>query len=332
MIVLERDPTARAATLARQRRALEDAGAQVRDDELSWPLGRREHFGFEDGISQPFLPGRNEQPRPGQRELAVGEILLGYRNAYGKLPTSPRWDDFDLGNNGSYLVFRKLAQDVAGFWGYLAARARELAADPHAAAALTEQLAAKLMGRWRSGAPLVHAPDHDDPEAASPARNNDFGYRALDPHGLRCPISSHVRRANPRDGLGDSAADSEAVIARHQILRRGRVYGAPLDHAAALAGRDDGQPRGLYFICLQASIARGFEFIQQTWLSNPGFGGLFGEPDPISGNGDGTAHATIPASPVRLRLAGVPRVVTVRGGGYFFLPSLAALARIAAGP
>ena len=90
-------------------------------------------------------------------------------------------------------------------------------------------------------------------------------------------------------------------------------------------------PRGLYFISLQASIARGFEFIQQTWLSSPGFHGLHGEPDPIVGNGDGTSHVTIPALPLRLRLRNVPSVVTVLGGGYFFMPSLTALARFARG-
>jgi deferrochelatase/peroxidase EfeB len=114
-------------------------------------------------------------------------------------------------------------------------------------------------------------------------------------------------------------------------LRRGRSYGAPLPDADARAGRDDGIARGLYFISLQASIARGFEFIQQTWLSNPGFNGLFCEPDPIMGNGDGTSEVTIPASPLRLRLANVPSVVTVMGGGYFFLPSRTALGKVVTG-
>ncbi len=142
-------------------------------------------------------------------------------------------------------------------------------------------------------------------------------------------MSSHVRRANPRDARGGTASESESVVSRHRILRRGRSYGLPLAEKAALAGLDDRAPRGLYFISLQASIARGFEFIQQTWLSNPGFSGLFNEPDPIMGNGDGTSECSIPGSPVRLRLANVPIVVTVMGGGYFFLPSLSALAHIA---
>ncbi|HEY6174107.1 MAG TPA: hypothetical protein VIX73_06675, partial [Kofleriaceae bacterium] len=129
-----------------------------------------------------------------------------------------------------------------------------------------------------------------------------------------------------------TADDSRTVVGRHRIVRRGRSYGAPLPHADAIAGRDDGLARGLYFLCLQSSIARGFEFIQQTWLANPGFLGLHSEPDPIIGNGAGACCFTIPGDPVRLRLAGVPTVVTSLGGGYFFLPSLGALRRIAAGP
>ena len=102
----------------------------------------------------------------------------------------------------------------------------------------------------------------------------------------------------------------------HRILRRGRSYGSPLRDEDALAGRDDNAPRGLYFVSLQASIARGFEFIQQTWLSNPGFNGLFCEPDPIMGNGDGTGECSIPDAPLRLRLGDVPSVVMPNAGAY----------------
>lgn len=329
VMVFARDEVSRARLLADHRARLVAAGAQVRPDELSSELADREHFGFADGVSQPFLAGRETKPLPGEQPIATGEILLGYPNGYGKLPASPRWSGFDLGANGTYLVFRKLHQHVDRFWGYCAARARELAPEPEAARELTELLAAKLIGRWKSGASLVHAPERDDPRYAHPDLINAFTYLDRDPHGERCPISSHVRRANPRDARGGTAQESLAVVSRHRILRRGRSYGDPLPDVDALAGRDDHKPRGLYFISLQASIARGFEFIQQTWLSNPGFHGLFCEPDPIMGNGDGTAEVSIPMHPVRLRLQDVPSVVTVRGGGYFFLPSLSALARVA---
>jgi Dyp-type peroxidase family len=334
VMVYGRDAATRTAQLADQRRALIAAGASVRPDELSWPMpDQHEHFGFADGLSQPFLPGLHTEPRPGEDPVPAGEILLGYANAYEQVPSSPQWDSFDLGKNGTYLVFRKLSQDVAGFWSWIAGHARRLAGgDAAAAAQLTELIGAKLVGRWRSGASLVVSPDRDDPSWATPDRVNAFKYLTHDPDGMRCPISSHVRRANPRDARGGSAADSETVVNRHRILRRGRSYGSPLPDDAALAGRDDGVGRGLYFISLQSSIARGFEFIQQTWLANPGFSGLHVEPDPIVGNSAGRCHITIPAEPFRLRLDCVPTVVTNLGGGYFFLPSLSALARIAAGP
>lgn len=331
VMVYARDPRTRATELARHRDALVAAGATVRPDELAWPIGEREHFGFADGLSQPHVPGFHARPRPGEDPIPAGEVVLGYPNAYGQLPMTPIWDHFDLGRNGSYLVFRKLGQDVAALWSWLDGHARRLAGgDPRAAAYLTELLAAKLVGRWRSGAPLALAPEHDDPELATAARRNAFDYLEHDPDGLRCPLSAHIRRANPRDARGGTAEDSRTVVGRHRIVRRGRSYGSPLPHADALAGRDDGVARGLYFVCLQSSIARGFEFIQQTWLANPGFLGLHREPDPILGGGG--CHFTIPADPVRLRLADVPRVVTPLGGGYFFLPSLSALARIARGP
>lgn len=345
VMVFARSDKERAALMQEHRALLEDAGASVRDDELSEHLDGKEHFGFKDGVSQPFLAGKqpatkshepsaaNDTAAPsGDRAVPTGEILLGYQNAYGQIPASPKWGTTDLGRNGTYLVFRKLQQHVDRFWGYVAARAKELEpTDPQAAAELTEMLGAKLVGRWKSGAPLVLAPDHDDKKYATDDHINRFDYLELDPHGERCPISSHVRRANPRDARGGSAAESKKVVERHRILRRGRSYGTPLPDTDALDHRDDGTPRGLYFICLQASIARGFEFIQQTWLSNPGFAGLFCELDPIMGNGDGTSDVTIPMTPVRLRLPKVPSVVTVKGGGYFFLPSLSAITRIAAG-
>jgi Dyp-type peroxidase family len=328
-------PTAAALAteLDRRRAALVDAGARICADERNEPLDEREHFGFADGLAQPFLPGLNAGPRPGEDRIAAGEILLGYENAYGQHPHTPIWRDVDLGRNGSFLVFRKLAQNVAGFWGWIARHADRLAGgDREVAADLTELLGAKLVGRWRSGAPLALTPDHDDPALAVPDRRNSFKYLAHDPDGLRCPISSHIRRANPRDARGGTAEDSETVVSRHRILRRGRSYGTRLPDDAARAGRDDGVPRGLYFLCLQSSIARGFEFIQQTWLANPGFNGLHREPDPIIGDNAGRTHITIPADPVRLRLDKVPTVVTNAGGEYFLLPSLTALARIAAGP
>ncbi|MBC7978019.1 MAG: Dyp-type peroxidase [Myxococcales bacterium] len=331
VMVYARTAADRDRHVERERDALEAAGARLHPSELSGPVVKHEHFGFADGVSRPFLAGRHASPRPGEDTVATGEILLGYRNAYGRLPTTPLWGDHDLGKNGTYLVFRKLQQNVAAFWGWVADQARRLAGDdPAAVAQLTEQLGAKVMGRWISGASLVLSPDRDDRKFATLDQVNAFNYLKRDPDGLRCPIASHARRANPRDARGGGEELSKTVVNRHRILRRGRSYGAQLPYQTAVTGQDDGVDRGLYFICLQSSIARGFEFIQQTWLANPGFLGLHREPDPLLGPGDG--HITIPADPVRLRLANVPRVVTNQGGGYFFVPSLQALERIAIGP
>lgn len=316
----------RAEMVAEHRARLAEAGGTVSSLEESFPLGDSEHFGFADGLSQPLIAGMlGEDAAPTQHTVATGEILLGYDNAYGRRPISPMLPDgFDLGRNGSYLVFRKLEQDVARFWQYFADQARSLAGgDGDAAAELTQRLAAKAMGRWRSGVSLVDAPDADPGKMpADRAEANRFLYLPTDRDGLACPVSSHVRRANPRDARGGSADESFAVIRRHRILRRGRSYGAPMPAAG---------PRGLYFVSLQSSIARGFEFIQQTWLSATSFNGTFQESDPVVGGADGTCPFTIPADPVRLRLPEVPRFVTTRGGGYFFLPSRSALYRIAGG-
>lgn len=288
--------------------------------------GHREHFGFVDGISQPFVAGAPRTPKPGQDVVPAGEFLLGHENAYGRLPVSPRRADTgaDFGKNGSYLVFRKIEQDVAGFWRYFADQAAALApGDPDEAARLARFLAAKAVGRWPGGAPLVLAPDA---EIELPAeRLNDFRYLELDPDGERCPVASHVRRANPRDARGGSAADSHKVVSRHRILRRGRPYGSPVSRDDALAGRAAPEPRGLYFLSLQASIARGFEFVQQTWLANPGFRGLHREADPLSG----AEFFTIPMRPFRLRLRALPSFLHTRGGGYFLLPSRSGLRALA---
>ncbi len=321
----------RADMVAEHRARVAQAGGKVIAIEQSFPLGETEHFGFTDGLSQPVIAGMPDVAKPPQHTIATGEILLGYDNAYGRRPVSPMLDDFDLGRNGTYLVFRKLEQDVVRFWRYFAEQARNLAGGDEAAAAeLTERLAAKAMGRWRSGVSLVDAPERDPGRLpADRVSANAFLYLPSDRDGLACPVSSHVRRANPRDARGGTAAESFSVVNRHRILRRGRSYGTPLRYPEAARDGAAAGPRGLYFISLQSSIARGFEFIQQTWLSAPAFNGTHKESDPIVGGADATCPFTIPESPVRLRLPAVPRVVTTRGGGYFFVPSRSALYRIA---
>jgi Dyp-type peroxidase family len=299
----------------------------------------REHFGFADGISQPEIsgsPGRSQSPTD---TVAAGEFVLGYLNAYTMLPPTPTVPALadprhglppvrhrqaegtrDFGRNGTYLVFRKLAQDVAAFRRYVHAH------EPPEARGL---LAAKMVGRWPSGAPLVWAPTADDLAFSHAPQNNTFSYHLDDPDGLRCPIGAHIRRAHPRDGLERDATQSLLTTSRHRIIRRGIPYGPPLPEGVF---EDDGQERGLFFVCLNADIKRQFEFIQQTWMNDPKFAGLSHDRDPLVGdNLDPTApdalprHLTIQASPFRKRYTNLPRFVRVRGGGYFFMPSMAAL-------
>lgn len=318
------------------------------------PLGETEHFGFRDGISSVAIRGAPVAPRPGETPVAPGEFVLGYPNEYQKLPFAPSVagaddaDDVlpaapdepnrrkDLGRNGTFLVYRKLRQDVVGFWRFCDEQTRNPDNSPNPSE--RTRLAAKIVGRWPSGAPLVLCPDNDDPAlGGDPDRNNDFRFAQADAQGLRCPLGAHIRRSNPRDSLAPGPAESLVMVNRHRLLRRGRPYGALL--LDPLTESDDGGDRGLIFICLNANIARQFEFVQQTWLNDPTFHGLYDNKDPLVGDnrdgslgtpvfpgpGDIPCRFTIPELPVRRRINHVPRFVHVRGGGYFFLPGLRAL-------
>jgi deferrochelatase/peroxidase EfeB len=177
-----------------------------------------------------------------------------------------------------------------------------------------ELLAAKLMGRWRSGAPLVLAPDKEDPAlGVDMQRNNDFNYKEMDPHGYAVPLGSHMRRMNPRD--------TAANINRRRMIRRGATYGLPLPEDAP----DDGTDRGIAAFVICASLIRQFEFAQNVWANDRNFHELGNERDPVIGTQDGTLEFKIPKRPIRKTITGLPAFTTVRGGAYFFLPGLKAL-------
>ena len=313
-------------------------------DERATPNFPFEHFGFRDDITSVVIEGGYDKPAAGTPPIKAGEFLLGYENEYGLLPPSPSVPGMgaDLGRNGTYLVFRKLEQDVPAFWEYCRAQADALAAPggggvDTGSVAGHEYIAAKMVGRWRGGAPLANYPCAPPP-ADTPRDGFDaFGFQKDDKQGLRCPMGAHIRRANPRDVLGDlEGAGAERVVNRHRIARRGRPYGPP--YADPTAAEPDGRERGLLFLCVNADIARQFEFVQQTWLNDPKFARLWDEPDPVIGSAanigdrgwgpDGAAFS-IPQQPLRVRLKRVPQFVRVRAGGYFFVPGLRALRRIA---
>jgi Dyp-type peroxidase family len=266
-----------------------------------------EPFGFRDGISHPAIegsgiPGSNPKEQP----LKAGDFVLGYPDEMGGIQkTVPEV----LGRNGTYIVFRKLHQRVAEFRRYLKANSKGPEDE--------ELIAAKMMGRWRSGAPLALCPFHDDRElGADRHRNNDFLFRDDDPDGLKTPCGSHIRRSNPRD------AKIAGMPRIHRMIRRGTAYGPPLPEGVL---EDDGAERGLVFAFVGANLGRQFEFVQSEWINDGIFIGAGKDKDPVTGStGDGRDFS-IPRKPLRKRLQGIPDFVVTRGGEYGFMPSLSAL-------
>jgi deferrochelatase/peroxidase EfeB len=181
-------------------------------------------------------------------------------------------------------------------------------------------VAAKLMGRWRSGAPLVLCPQKDDPElGADRQRTNDFNYGKMDPYGYACPVGSHMRRMNPRDTAEN--------MNRRKMIRRGGTYGPALPPGVP----EDGVERGIAAFIGCASLIRQFEFAMNVWANDPNFEELGNERDPFVGTQDGSFDFTIPKRPIRRKIKGLPAFTTIKGGAYFFLPGIRALRFLAAG-
>jgi len=268
-------------------------------------------LGYKDGIDQPPIEGAGDEPLPGQgRPIKAGEFILGYPGEAGTLLPMPQPDV--LGRNGTFVGLRKYQSRVGAFNRFLHANGRTEEE--------RELLAAKLVGRWRSGAPLTLAPDVDDPALGKdPQRNNDFNY-SKDPHGRQAPFGCHIRRMNPRDT--ELARLTDVNI--HRLIRRGTTYGAPYD-PDALAEADDRTPRGAYFLFMSAKAMATMEFLQQEWINDGNFMGIGDERDPIIGlQGEG-AFFSIPKEPVRRRVHGLETFNVLRGGEYFFMPSRSAL-------
>jgi Dyp-type peroxidase family len=269
-----------------------------------------DHFGFRDRLSQPVMKGSGEEPTPGSGDpLAPGEFILGYPDENGPVANLPQPEI--LSRNGSFMAYRRLQEHVGTFREYLSDHAETPEEQ--------ELLAAKFMGRWRSGAPLVLAPEHDDPElGADPMRNNDFNYKEMDPHGYACPLGSHARRLNPRD--------TAHYMNRRRMIRRGATYGPALPDGAP----DDGVERGIAAFIICADLVRQFEFAQNVWINDRAFHELGNEHDPIAGTQDGTLDFTVPKRPIRKVHKGLPAFTTLTGGAYFFLPGMSAMRYLAA--
>lgn len=271
-----------------------------------------EHFGYRDRLSQPVVEGTGVVPTPGSgAPLKPGEFFLGYPDEGGTTPLMPQPEI--LSRNGSYLAYRRLQEHVGRFREFL----RQHGKTPEE----QELVAAKLMGRWRSGAPLVLAPDKDDPAlGADLQRNNDFNYKEMDPFGYAVPLGSHIRRMNPRDTAVN-------MNRRRMIRGAGGTYGPPLLEDAP----EDGVERGIAIFTGCGSLVRQFEFAQNVWINDPNFHELGNERDPIIGNQDGTFDFTLPKRPIRKKFTGLPAFTTVKGGAYFFLPGIRALRWLANG-
>jgi Dyp-type peroxidase family len=322
---------------------------QIKNLDTTVLYERKEHFGFQDGISQPTIEGLSRKDVP-ENTVSAGEFVLGYKNEYDQYTLSPtvgangsasnlptavnESGKHDLGKNGSYLVFRQLKQDVELFWQYM----EKCTLDANGQCDEKEmiKLAAKMVGRWPGGAPVVVCPDE---ELKDHNNDNVFEYTKVDELGLRCPFASHIRRSHPRDSLDINPAKSKKVANKHRLLRRGRSYGTAVTDTMnphdILKAKDVQGERGLHFICFNADIGRQFEFIQNAWANNPKFNGLHDERDPITGNNHhpespkASGTFTIPDKNLRKRFTDVPEFVTVKGGAYFFMPGIKALKYLA---
>jgi len=291
---------------------------------------RKEHFGFEDGISNPDVEGvpdngpavdcGNPDDSGEFRKIPAGEFILGYPGEGGEVAPMPL--PLLLGRNGTYLVIRKLEQHVRAFRTFLKKASRHL---PHALGVdPADYLAAKMVGRWKNGSPLVLYPE-GEPKPRDP--NNTFKY-AADLAGASCPLGAHIRRANPRDSLGFGGR----LMSRHRLIRRGIAYGPYLPETGG-DGADEPTLRGIMFLAFNSGFDQ-FEFVQQAWIGSGDDFQQGDDMDPLVGSRE-ERQMMIPGDEATARppflCAGIPRFVTSRGGDYFFVPSLTGLRLMATG-
>ncbi len=356
------------ATVTRIRSAADERGvALIHEQPASGLENRREHFGWADGFSQPGVEGASEPSSPGDgtpqadgtwRDLKAGEFVLGYPDEDGQTVGGVAGP---LLRNGTFMVYRKLYQDVARFRRQLYDDAQRYGASlsdqpPLDPDQLYELMAAKVVGRWRDGESIELTQRRTDDQSRSLGDravdhpSNDFRFLREDDNGFKCPTGAHIRRTNPRDALGWQGDGRMAL--RHRIIRRGMPYGPflPVRKGEKNDGLgDDGEDRGLIFVCFNASLERQFETIQRQWCND---GNAFrlgndkdyllgdtalavpaqveGTADPAPDGRVSTGRVTIPGSPPHFVLAESPVVLT-RGCEYLLMPGISALRALADG-
>jgi Dyp-type peroxidase family len=361
---------------------------------LPGKLRGHEHFGFKDGVSHPGVRGRvstapsdyltpryidfTDQDRwlkyarwhgkPGQPLVWPGEFVLGHPRQKGgsvlESVPSQTWDP-DWVRNGSFLVYRRLRQDVAAFWAFVTAKAEDLATKPGFSGMTAEKLASMLVGRWPSGAPIMRSPDHDraelgaddlannyftftdpaeqvpilDPDGGEGGGAHDFGPVPSADDGVICPYAAHIRKVVPRDDNTDIGAPSNSL--RRLILRRGIPFGPPLEDLANPENDPANGERGLLFLCYQTSIDDQFEFLMSDW-ANQTDKPRESQDDQPAGHDPLIGQAHVDSNRTRRFLIRgrvgdgmvdetleLPRDwVVPTGGGYFFTPSISALVQV----
>lgn len=347
------------------------SGLRVVYDQEAFVLeGEKEHFGFRDGISQVgprgrlsdlpfhFLTRRYVDPadpralthgKPGQPLVWPGQFVFGYPTQQddegGPGPIAdggPEWM-----RNGSFLVFRRLRQDVAAFRAFLREQVAELVRNPPFAEMTEARLAALLVGRWPSGAPLLRSPQRDDPamvddsfalnhfqlnapadpiavltEAGAPPRPRIIAGAPADAEGYLCPRFAHVRKVNPRDLPTDQGRAFHQTLT-FQVLRRGIPWGDPFPQEEGVADPANGQ-RGLLFLCYQTSIRGQFEVLNNKWMNRQN-GPQDGGHDLLVGQNRAGRECLLRTPGGEVPLKTMADWVIPTGGGYFFAPSISAL-------
>jgi cytochrome P450/deferrochelatase/peroxidase EfeB len=313
----------------------------------------KDHFGFRDGMVQPVIDGSLKSGRARNPDdiLPAGEMILGYRNLQGYyspgIPVAASADPFetlpdmakrgspyprfgdsgkagelakDFARNGSFMAIRVLEQDVKQFKTACDAAAEQIKRNyRHLPAAFNlnvtaEWVAAKMVGRWKNGSSLIANPSR---QGTVGVHDYTLAFGRDDPRGLQCPFGSHIRRSNPRDSLLPGDKLELDIVNRHRLLRRGRNY-------------ERGDQKGLYFVAICADLERQFEFVQRNWINSDNFQALDDEADPLVSKRTGGGKFTIPTAGGSIRISGLPSFVSLRAGGYFFIPSKSALMYLSA--